>query len=237
LEEFRDSNSVQFDLNNLSGNRAILNVLYPIIQQLFIYNSQPLVVAQAFALPLELVEKVMQNVLAISELKTSKGRPRFSHPYILRRSHALEQSLSGLMSRLAKIEIKDEQVTYGLKLYLDRARKNHTYRVRLLGALEVEGYFTMLKSMKLANTKIGLRVFPSTYHKKSDGDLKRYWTKVFQAVSKGRVQPLIQIKSPITCANEFGNVELEPIKNLSKDQHELLEHYQYAIYLLAIFFR
>ena len=236
LEWYESVSLVQFDLENLSSNVEVLGVLYPVLKSLFVLRNRPTVVANTFALPLELVEKIQQNVLSISELKTTKKHDRFRHPYVLRRSNKLEQDLSGLMTRLAKHNLKGETVNEGLTLYLKRAQKNRMYRTRLLDIEEFKSYFLMLKSLTVANTQVGLRVYPSSYHQKTDEELKVYWTKVFQGTASTRVEPLIQIQSPITCANEFGNIELEPIKKLGEGKYEVLEHHQYAIYMLAVIF-
>lgn len=239
LEWYEPVTLVQFDLENLSNNvevLRVLRVLYQVLKSLFIFRSQTTVVAGTFALPLVLVEKIQQNVLSISRLKTTKKHDRFRHPRVLRRSNKLEQDLGRLMTRLAKHNLKGETVNEGLTLYLKRAQKNRMYRVRLLDVEEFKSYFLMLKSLTVANTQIGLRVFPSSYHQKTDEELKAYWTRVFQDTASTREEPLIQIQSPITCANEFGNVELEPIKKLGDGEYEVLEHHQYAIYMLAVIF-
>ncbi len=224
-----------FDLTNLAANPSILGLLYPIIQQLFVFRNPPLEVAKAFGLPFELIAKIQTNVLAVSELKTSKGSDRFNHPYTLRRGHALEKRLNQLMKQLSLGAFECADVASGLKLYLNHARKKALYRVRLVDERSFEDYFRLLKFMKLPNSKIRVRIHPSIYHEKSAAELETHWSKLFKEVSNSKANPLIAINARIACGNEFGNVELEPIEIDKTGKIVLLEHYQYAIYLLAIF--
>lgn len=217
-------------------NPTLIANIYPIYKQLFVQKASSEDIANAFSLPRQDIEKIKTNALNISQIKTSKGKPRFKHPFLLRRSNDLEKKLNQLMKKIAKSDLNLPEIQPGLKMYLQRAQSKTAYRVMLKNTEEFVQYLKLLKAIQLSPSKIGIRIYPSECATKTKYELKKYWTRVFQESTNSKIPPLsIKILAPIATKAESGQVELEPIKLKDKEELLLLEEFQYAIYLISIF--
>jgi integrase len=215
-------------------NPILVENIYPIYKQLFVYSTPVEDIASAFALPKQDVQSIRDNALAISEIKTSKGKPRFKHPFLLRRSNELEKRLNSLMKKIAKTEVDIEAIKSGIDLYLQGSQARNAYRVMLKNAEEFNNYLQLLKEIQLPVSQIGIRIYPSSHVDKTNDELNAYWTKQFQQTMQTSVKPaLTRIYAPISTKAEFGQVEVEPLK-IQNGNSEFLEYYQYAAFLLVL---
>lgn len=140
------------------------------------------------------------------------------------------------MQRIAKEPIENEKIQKGLDVYLHASQAKNAYRVMLKRDEELDAYVQLLKAIKLPLNKIGLRIYPSDCFNKTEDELKTHWTGVFQKAAHKKVLPAsIIVYSGISTREKFGQIELDPVH--FKDRHkEFLEHYQHAIYFIAVLF-
>lgn len=215
-------------------NPVLVQNIYPIYKQLFVHCTPIEDIASAFALSSKDIEKVKSNALAIAEIKTSKGKPRFKHPYLLKRSVRLEKDLNKLMTKISKESIDPQKIQPGLNLYLRASQAKNAYRVMLRTPQELAEYLEFLKVVKLPLNQIGLQIYPSSVFNKTEDELVQYWVRCFQKAVQRNLSPsAIQLYAPISTRQEFGQVVLEPLL-IRNGKKELLEHYQAALHFMAI---
>jgi integrase len=215
-------------------NPVLVENIYPIYKQLFIQNTSIDDIAAAFSISRQEIQRIKKNALEIANICTSKGKKRFEHPFLLRRSNELEKQLSKLMKKISKLEIDYERIKPGINLYLHASQAKNAHRVMLTNLKEFEDYIQLLNALKLPFSQIGLRIYPGNVIHKSENELNTYWSAAFQNSSQSKTKPIsIKLLSAISTKQPFGQVEVEPIKHLN-NKCALLEHYQFAIHLLAI---
>jgi hypothetical protein len=226
------------DFNNSENkdwpNPILVENIYPIYKQLFVHQTPIEDIAAAFNLPKQDIERIKDNALAISEIKTSKGKPRFKHPFLLRRSKELEIRLNKLMKKIARTEIDIEAIKPGIDLYLQASQAKNAHRVMLKNSAEFNNYLQLLKAIQLPVSQVGIRIYSSSCFNKTEDELKAYWTKKFQESMQSKAKPVsIKIFASISTREEFGQVEVEPVKN-QNGKLEFQEHVQFANFLTAL---
>jgi integrase len=215
-------------------NPLLVQYIYPIYKELFIYGTSEEDIAASFSVKTSDIQRVRSNALTIAAIKTSKGKPRFKHPFLLRRSKTLDKQLNKLMKRVAKKQIKVDEAKKGIDLYLKASQAKNAYRVMLKNAEEFKVYFLLLRLVGLPMNQVGIRIYPSSCFDKKHSELETYWTQQFQGLIKKKIKPVrVKFYSSIVTKAEFGQVEVEPLKQCNDDP-EFLEHYQHAIFLFAL---
>lgn len=227
---------LELTANNIFPSSNLVQFIYPIYRQLFVYGSFLEEISAAFSLPVDDVKRIKDNALKIAEIKTSKGKPRFKHPFLLRRSHKLDKKVNNLMKSLSNKQVEVEEIQKGLHVYLKASQSNKAYRVMLKNNHEFKAYLLLLKAIGVPMTQVGIRIYPSTCFEKKNNELETYWVQQFQDFIQRKTTPLrVKIYASIVTKAEFGQIEVEPLQ--SKDSgFEFLEHYQFAIFLFALLY-
>lgn len=210
-----------------------LDKIYPIYELLFVKNHNSSEIAEYFGFPKQWIEQIRNNALEISKIKTSKGKPRFQHPFLMRRSNNLRKRLISILQKTSKTTIDMKKIQDGIALYLRSSQQKNAHRTMLKNASELGKYFYLFKILKLPLKNMELRIYPSADYKKTSLEIEQYWQTVFKEISGSNTNIEVRIFSPISVTEEFGYVELSPVFDKDNERF-LLDHYQYALFIFAL---